>query len=132
MEKQFYVYILASGIHGTLYIGVTSHLIGRIWQHKNKVAQGFTAQYSVDKLVYFEVHASAEEAIRREKRLKFWQRQWKIDLIEKTNPQWHDRYDEICGLMDPAVRPQDDILPHAPSSCAKAQDPSGSRAGTYD
>lgn len=124
MEKQFYVYILASGIHGTLYIGVTSDLIGRVWQHKHKITEGFTSQYGVDKLVYFEVHQNAESAIRREKRLKFWQRRWKIDLVEKINPQWHDRYDEICGMMDPAVKPQDDTASTS-SFCAKAQNLSG-------
>ena len=74
MEKQFYVYILASGDRGTLYIGVTSDFIKRIWQHKNKVTEGFTSKYGVDKLVYFEIHENAESAIHREKRLKFWQR----------------------------------------------------------
>jgi putative endonuclease len=97
MEKHFYTYILASQRNGTLYIGVTSDLVKRVWEHKNKVVEGFTEKYAVDKLVWYEVHASAEAAIKREKRLKFWQRQWKLELIEKQNPDWKDLYEEIIG-----------------------------------
>jgi len=96
MDKTSYVYILASGRNGTLYIGVTSDLVRRVWEHKNKLAQGFSKKYGVDKLVYFEQHEDITEAIRREKRLKFWQRQWKLDLIEKHNPNWKDLYDDIA------------------------------------
>ncbi|WP_422409598.1 MULTISPECIES: GIY-YIG nuclease family protein [unclassified Endozoicomonas] len=95
MLKQPCVYILASKRNGTLYIGVTSHLIQRIWQHKNNLAPGFTAEYSVHKLVYFEQHETMESAIIREKQLKKWNRQWKIDLIEKENPQWNNLWDNI-------------------------------------
>lgn len=111
MEKQFYVYILASQKHGTLYIGVTSDLLKRIWEHKTKVSEGFTSRYNVDKLVYFEVHENAESAIRREKRLKFWLRDWKIGLIEKDNPEWRDLYSEIGG--DPLCGTKDNILEDA-------------------
>ncbi len=97
MEKHFYTYILASQRNGTLYIGVTSDLVKRVWEHKNKVVEGFTEKYAVDKLVWYEVHGSAEAAIVREKRLKFWQRQWKLELIEKLNPDWKDLYEEIVG-----------------------------------
>lgn len=83
MEKEYYVYILASKRNGTLYIGITSDLIKRVWEHKNKFVSGFTEKYGVDKLVYFEQYQDAENAIKREKRLKFWQRKWKIELIEK-------------------------------------------------
>ena len=93
MEKNYYVYILASKRNGTLYIGVTSNLIKRVWEHKEKVADGFTKKYDVDKLVYVEYFRGPENAIKREKRLKKYKRQWKINLIEKDNPQWKDLYD---------------------------------------
>lgn len=94
--KNFCVYILASKRKGTLYVGVTSELIKRIWQHKEGIIEGFTKEYDVKQLVYYEQHDSAENAIHREKRLKEWQRQWKIDLIEKDNPTWKDLYAEIA------------------------------------
>jgi putative endonuclease len=90
--KNYYVYILASQRNGTLYIGVTNDLIKRVWEHKNKVADGFTKKYGVDRLVYFETTESIESAISREKQLKNWHRKWKIDLIEKSNPEWQDLY----------------------------------------
>ena len=95
MEKQPAVYILASGYNGTLYIGVTSNLIQRIWQHKNDLAEGFTKKYSVHSLVYYEVHEQMLSAIQREKQLKKWNRQWKINLIEKINPTWKDLWQEV-------------------------------------
>lgn len=95
MEKQPAVYILASGYNGTLYIGVTSNLIQRLWQHKNDLVEGFTEKYRVHSLVYFELHGDMPTAIQREKQLKKWNRQWKIDLIEKTNPTWKDLWEEI-------------------------------------
>ena len=90
MKKGGYVYILASGRNGTLYIGVTSKLAERIGQHKAHVVDGFTKKYCVDKLVYVEELPTIEEAIAREKRLKKWNRAWKIELIENENPDWHD------------------------------------------
>ncbi len=95
MEKSFYVYILSSKRNGTLYIGVTSDLIKRIWEHKNKLVEGFTEKYGVDKLVYYEQFRGAEYALRREKRLKKYNRKWKIDLIEKINPNWKDLYEDL-------------------------------------
>ena len=92
MTKIYHVYIMASGPYKTLYIGVTSDLIKRAWQHKAKVVQGFTTKYGVDKLVYFEEFNEIEQAILREKRLKTWKREWKIDLINRSNPQWKDLY----------------------------------------
>jgi len=89
------VYILASQKNGTLYIGVTSDLVKRVWQHKNDLADGFTKKHSVHNLVWYEVHETMESAITREKSLKAWKRLWKLDLIEKTNPDWKDLYDEI-------------------------------------
>jgi putative endonuclease len=92
--KQYYVYILASKRNGTLYIGVTSDLLKRIYEHKNNMVKGFTKKYHVHKLVYYEATESVESAIMREKQLKKWNRDWKIGLIEKTNPLWKDLYDE--------------------------------------
>jgi putative endonuclease len=92
MDKQYCVYILANRKNGTLYVGITSDLIRRVGEHKNKVVAGFTKRYGVDKLVYYEVFDDPENAIKREKRLKYYKRAWKIDLIEKNNPQWKDLY----------------------------------------
>jgi putative endonuclease len=92
-----YVYIMASQRHGTLYVGATTDLIKRIWEHKNKFVPGFTERYDVNQLVYYEVHQTIMEAARREKRFKNWCRQWKIEMIEKFNPAWRDLYDEICS-----------------------------------
>ena len=97
MEKQFYVYILANDRNGTLYVGVSSDLIKRVWQHKEKLVDGFTKTYEVEKLVWFEKHENAESAITREKRIKKWNREWKVRLIEETNPYWNDLYSSIVG-----------------------------------
>jgi putative endonuclease len=98
MERIFYVYILASRRNGTLYVGVTSNLVKRVWEHRENVVPGFTKTYGVHRLVWFEQHATAESAIRREKRLKTWLRAWKIELIEQANPHWDDLYDSIARL----------------------------------
>ncbi|QQS43615.1 GIY-YIG nuclease family protein [Candidatus Roizmanbacteria bacterium] len=95
MDKCYYVYILASKRNGTLYIGVTSDLIKRIWQHKAKIVSGFTADYDVNVLVYYEVHNQIALAIKREKQLKKWNRTWKLELIERNNPDCRDLYEEI-------------------------------------
>ena len=95
MTKQPYVYILARKKNGTLYIGVTSNLIQRIWQHKNNQIEGFTKKYNVHTLVYYEQHEMMETAITREKQMKKWKRDWKIKLIEKDNPQWEDLWLKI-------------------------------------
>lgn len=88
-----YVYILASGRNGTLFIGVTSNLLHRVSQHKNDLVPGFTSKYKVHSLVYYEQFEDIRSAIQREKRLKKWNREWKLDLIEKANPDWNDLYD---------------------------------------
>jgi putative endonuclease len=88
--KQYFVYILASKKNGVLYIGVTNDLEKRVLEHKHKLNKGFAAKYNVDKLVYFEQFSIIEEAIQREKQLKKWNRDWKIELIEKENPDWSD------------------------------------------
>jgi len=88
--KTYYVYILASKRNGTLYVGITNNLTRRVFEHKSGLIERFTKKYSIDKLVYFESTADVNEAILREKRLKKWNRQWKIDLIKKLNPDWRD------------------------------------------
>jgi len=95
--RCFYVYILASKLGGTLYIGVTNDLIRRVYEHRLKVVDSFTKKYGVLKLVYFEQFDDPENAIRREKRLKKWKREWKIELIEELNPDWNDLYPELAG-----------------------------------
>ena len=95
MQKQPAVYILANKRNGTLYIGVTSNLKRRIWDHKNKMIEGFTKRYNVTQLVWYELHNTMESAIIREKRLKDWKRKWKLELIEKSNPDWRDLFQEI-------------------------------------
>jgi len=95
MTKQPTVYILASRRNGTLYVGVSSALVKRVWEHKNDVVEGFTKRYGVHQLVWYEQHETMESAIRREKAIKEWQRKWKLALIEKTNPTWQDLYEGI-------------------------------------
>lgn len=94
-SKTFCVYIMTNRRNGTLYIGVTSNLPQRVWEHKNRTCGGFTKQYGLDKLVWYEAHPGSESAITREKRLKKWNRAWKIELIENMNPQWKDLYDTL-------------------------------------
>jgi putative endonuclease len=89
---MFFVYLLASKPNGTLYVGSTSSLLRRVWEHKNRVVAGFTARYGVDRLVWFEVHESLMSARQRERQIKEWQRDWKIALIERDNPHWIDLY----------------------------------------
>ncbi len=97
MGKNYYVYILASGVGGTLYIGVTSDLLRRVFEHKNKLVGGFTKKYKVDRLVYFEIFEDPENAIIREKRPKHWNRAWKIQLIEESYPDWIDLYPSLAA-----------------------------------
>jgi len=97
--KRPCVYILSSAPLGTLYIGVTSNLSIRVSQHKLYLIEGFTKQYRVHRLVYYEFHTTMPDAIAREKHLKFWLRSWKIDLIERMNPEWSDLHDENCGAI---------------------------------
>lgn len=94
-EKNFIVYMLASGPRGTLYIGVTSDLPRRVFEHRSDTIEGFTKRYGVHRLVWYEPHFSAEAAIRREKRLKRYKRDWKIQLIEESNPDWADLFSTL-------------------------------------
>ena len=95
MSKQPAVYILASKRNGTLYVGVTSNLVKRIWEHKNDMVAGFTKRYGIHRLVWYEVHETMDSAIQKEKRLKEWNRAWKLELIESGNPEWQDLYQTI-------------------------------------
>ncbi len=95
-NKQFAVYILASQRNGTLYVGVTSELAKRVWQHKEGFVEGFTREHNIKLLVWYELHDSAEGAITREKQIKKWNRAWKLRLIEESNPYWNDLYPQIC------------------------------------
>ena len=97
MAKQPAVYILASRRNGTLYIGVTSDLVKRVWQHRNDLVEGFTKKYRVHHLVYYELHNDMGAAVRRERQLKKWNRAWKIELIEKENPHWRDLWPESAA-----------------------------------
>ena len=93
--KTYHIYILASKRNGTLYTGVTDNLVKRIWEHKNDLAEGFTKSYQVHLLVYYEQTEDVNSAIQREKQIKKWKRKWKLDLIEKQNPNWNDLYEKI-------------------------------------
>ncbi|HMF47802.1 MAG TPA: GIY-YIG nuclease family protein [Candidatus Saccharimonadales bacterium] len=95
MDRRPAVYILASSPNGTLYIGVTSDLAKRVWEHKNDVLEGFTKKYGVHRLVYYETHVDMLSAITREKQFKKWNRAWKLELIEERNPEWKDLWDDI-------------------------------------
>ena len=90
------VYILANKPGGTLYIGVTSNIVQRVWQHKNDLVEGFTNRYRVHRLVWYEIHSTMESALNREKALKKWNRKWKVKLFQEENPSWSDLYDDIC------------------------------------
>ena len=95
MEKQPCVYILANKRNGTLYVGVTSDLPKRIWEHKSRVVDGFTKKYGVDMLVWYEADHTMESAIQRENTIKKWSREWKLRIIEEMNPEWKDLYEEL-------------------------------------
>ncbi len=93
--KNYYVYILSSKRNGTLYTGVTSDIVKRVYEHKNGLVEGFTKKYNIHNLIWYEAHESAESAINREKQIKKWKRAWKLKLIEKENPKWIDLYESI-------------------------------------
>ena len=110
MEKQACVYLLASNRNGTLYVGVTSNLIGRTWQHREHVVEGFSKRYEVIHLVWYELHPTMESAIQREKRIKKWNRAWKVRLIDESNPSWRDLWPDITGQV-----PKANVLGFPPS-----------------
>jgi putative endonuclease len=95
--KNYYVYIVTNKPRGTLYIGMTNNLVRRVYEHRDGLIDGFTRKYNLKRLVYFEVFNRVEDAIHREKRLKKWNRQWKIELIEGVNPEWIDLYEQLVN-----------------------------------
>jgi len=97
VDKAFSVYVLASRRNGTLYVGVTSNLVQRAWQHREGFVSSFTKEHDVKKLVWYEQHETAESAIKREKQIKKWNRAWKVELIETVNPYWNDLYPQVAG-----------------------------------
>jgi putative endonuclease len=97
MDCQYYVYLLTNRPYGTLYTGVTNDLVRRTWEHRNNLVEGFTHEHQLHRLVWYEVHGDILEAIRREKLIKKWHRDWKVNLVQKTNPAWDDLYERIKG-----------------------------------
>ena len=121
--KQPAVYILASQRNGTLYIGVTSDLIKRIWQHREGLVEGFTKVHNVKMLVWYEQHETMESAISKEKSMKKWLREWKLKTIEQFNPNWNDLWPEITGATPQTVIPAPDY-PIREQTTAETQPPS--------
>ena len=112
MERQPCTYLLARASHSTFYTGVTTDLVGRVWQHRTEATKGFTARYGIKRLVWFELHETMESAIRREKQIKRWRRQWKYDLVNMANPTWRDLAEDfgfeplpLVKQADPGSRP---------------------------
>jgi putative endonuclease len=97
MDRQYFVYIMASRRNGTLYVGMTNNLLRRVWEHREGLIEGFTSEYRVKHLVYFETFEDVHAAIHRETRLKKWKRQWKIDLIQRENVEWDDLYEKMTA-----------------------------------
>lgn len=97
IDCHYFVYILVNKPYGSLYIGVTNDLIRRVYEHREELVEGFTKRYKIKRLVYFEMHQDVRIAIQREKTLKHWKREWKVNLIEKDNPHWHDLWETICS-----------------------------------
>ncbi|HZX79176.1 GIY-YIG nuclease family protein [Lysobacter sp.] len=103
MQKQPCVYLLASSRNGTLYLGVTSNLVKRTWQHRERAIEGFSDRYHVTRLVWYELHESMESAIQREKRIKKWNREWKLRLVDEMNPSWRDLWPDVVGTTPKAT-----------------------------
>jgi putative endonuclease len=96
INKQAFVYIMTNRPNGTLYVGAATNLVKRVWEHKQGLGSKFTSKYNLHRLIYFETHSGIEDAVARERRIKKWNRAWKIELIETLNPDWHELYDELC------------------------------------
>ncbi len=109
MDRQPHVYIVTNQRNGTLYVGVTSNLIKRIWEHKTKAVKGFTQKYGLDRLVWYEPHETMESAIQREKAIKNWKREWKLKAIEEMNPNWRDLNEDLNSL-DTGLRRYDETV----------------------
>ena len=97
MDRQYYVYLLTNKPYGTFYVGITNDLVRRIWEHRNDLVDGFTKEHRLHRLVWYEVHGDVVEAITREKRIKKWHRDWKVNLVQRMNPEWDDLYEGIKG-----------------------------------
>ena len=97
MDRAYFVYMLTNHRYGTLYVGVTNDLVRRIWEHKNNVVEGFTREHHLHRLVWYEIHSDPYEAITREKLIKKWHRDWKVNLIQSQNPDWNDLFDGIAA-----------------------------------
>ena len=108
---QYYLYILSNKNNGTLYIGVTNDLERRMFEHKNKLIEGFTKNYGLNRLIYFQTFQYINDAIKREKNMKKWKRQWKIDVIEKENPNWSDLSKDWSSHKEPETKRQNGVLP---------------------
>ena len=106
MDRQFYVYIMTNRPYGTLYVGITNDLLRRAWEHRNGVVQGFSDRWGLKRLVWYEVHSTAYEAIRREKLIKKWHRDWKVNLIQGMNAEWDDLFDAITGAKPAPLSPR--------------------------
>ena len=131
--REYYVYILASKRNGTLYVGMTEDIGKRTVRHKGRQANEFTAKYDVLKLVYYEKHKSLEEAVKREKQLKRWRRQWKMKLIEKGNAEWRDLFGEVINTGPPAAKPIElppQLFPSPQSGTAREKRRGGLRYAT--
>ena len=130
MPRSPCVYLLASERNGTLYIGVTSNLTARVWQHRTHAVEGFTAKYDVTRLVWFEQHETMESAILREKRLKKWRRAWKVELVESVNPSWRDLWPDIIGLEPTSSPRRESSSPRRESSSPRRESSSPRKRGS--
>ncbi|HET9580290.1 MAG TPA: GIY-YIG nuclease family protein [Usitatibacter sp.] len=96
MDRAFYVYIMTNRPYGILYVGITNDLVRRAWEHRERLVEGFTKEHGLHRLVWYEAHATAYEAITREKRIKKWHRDWKVNLIQRLNPDWNDLFNTVA------------------------------------
>jgi putative endonuclease len=103
MGRAYYVYIMTNQMYGTFYVGVTNDLMGRVWEHRSKAVGGFTEKHRLDRLVWYELHEDPYEAITREKRIKKWNRDWKVNLIQRMNPGWDDLYEDLIHAREVAA-----------------------------
>ena len=104
MRRNYYVYIMSNEPYGTLYVGMTNDLIGRVWEHRSKAVKGFTQHFGLDRLVWYEVHEDPYEAITREKRIKNWNRDWKVNLVQRVNPHWDDLFERLTARGENSLR----------------------------
>ncbi len=102
MQRQYFVYLLASAPYGTLYVGITNDVLRRVWEYRNDLVEAFSREYQTHRLVWYEIHESPYAAITREKSIKRWRRDWKVNLIQRMNPEWRDLYESLTAYkLDP-------------------------------